>query len=93
MTREQFQTAILELDEIIREQTNYRPNLMKRMIHEVGGYTTAVRLVDRPHPTEGFTQLVMRGRKDLTVEALIADQRWSPLFEARIVGIAKRRLH
>lgn len=93
MTREQFQTAMLELDVIIREQTNYRPNLMRRMIHDIGGYTTAIRLVDRSHPTEGFTQLVMRGRKDLTVEALIADERWSSLFEARIVDIAKRRLH
>lgn len=92
LTREQFHTAMVELDATIREQTKYRPNLMRQMIHDVGGYTTAIRLVDRLHPTEGFSQMVMLERKDLTIEALVVDERWSPLFESRLVEIAKRRL-
>jgi hypothetical protein len=91
-TREQFHIAMVELDAIIRAGTDYRPNQMRQMIHDLGGYTTAIRLVDRPHPTEGYTQLVLRGRKDLTVEALIADDRWSELFEPRVVATARNRL-
>lgn len=50
------------------------------MLREHGGLETAHRLMQSSQVSEGFTELWMRGRKDLTVEALVLRPEFAELF-------------
>ncbi|MBA2382261.1 MAG: hypothetical protein H0V73_09145 [Chloroflexi bacterium] len=50
------------------------------MLREHGGLETAHRLMQSNQVSEGFTELWMRGRKDLTVEAVILRPQYAGLF-------------
>jgi hypothetical protein len=50
-------------------------------------------LINQPKPSDGYTHLYERGRLDLTVEAMIVeDRQWHPLFQAEEVARAEKRL-
>lgn len=69
----------------------YRPGHFLRMLGKLGGLETARRLI-RGSATSGFETLWEHGRLDLSVEALILDAQWQPLFTAEELAIARRRL-
>lgn len=87
----QFNSAMrLIYDQAVAE-CRYRPTYFLQMLFEYGGVQTAKRLLAKPHPSDGFTKLVVEfGRPDLTVESLILEPRWSPLFSE--AELAKARL-
>ena len=45
-------------------------------------------------PSEGFRSLVQAGKQELTIEALILDTKWKPLFDDwdRLASIARSRI-
>lgn len=69
----------------------YRPTTFRRMLAEHGGIETARRLI-RGNATSGFQTLWEKQRLDLSVEALILQPEWLPLFSPEEHRIAKKRL-
>ena len=88
---EQFNQAMLELYRKVKEA--YRPpNYLLGAINDRGGFEVARVLLEKPLPSETFTALQQIGRLDLSVEALVLDNRWRELFEQKHLDMAERRL-
>jgi hypothetical protein len=62
------------------------------MVSELGGLETARRLLAKPELSDGFTELYLRDRLDLTVEAHVIKPEFRPLFTADELLVAERRL-
>ena len=76
-----------------KSEANYNASIFFRMLNERGGLETAKYLINSSRPSEGYTHLYERGRLDLTVEALVVeDRRWHPLFTNDEIARAEKRL-
>ena len=62
------------------------------MLGEHGGLGTARILLQAEAISEGYEALWERGGLGLTVEAVVLDPRWRPLFSPAELAIARRRL-
>jgi hypothetical protein len=63
------------------------------MLHTYGGLQAARILLHRGKVSDGYAALFLRGRLDLTVEALIYDHpKWHPLFTKEELLICSERL-
>lgn len=69
----------------------YRPTRFREMLAGLGGVETARRLIGGS-ATSGFDKLWEHGRLDLSVEALVTDPRWRPLFSDEEAQVAGKRL-
>lgn len=58
----------------------YRPTRFLQMLSELGGVETAKKLINKPGGTEGFAKLWEAGSLDLTVEALVINEKYRELF-------------
>ena len=76
----------------IRE-TPYRPNYFREILEERGGIGTAKYLLSTEQPANGLTTLWELERLDLSMEALIVEnKKYEVLFTDTELKIAKRRL-
>ncbi len=66
-----------------KEEIDYTPVYFIRMIEELGAIKAVSKLVLDSNVSEGFTKLALVGRLDLSVEAVVLEDRWSSLFEGR----------
>lgn len=87
-----FQRTMLGIYQRAKKELNYDAKLLLRMLANEGAVATATRLVMSDHLSEGFIFLWTHERLDLTVEALVADPEFAPLFGREIVASAERRL-
>lgn len=87
-----FHTEMLELSNQIEREVGYRPTHLRRMIAGTGGVDAARTIVGAPHPSETFTSLLLDGRPDLTVEALVLDEDFRGLFTVGLLERAAARL-
>jgi hypothetical protein len=62
------------------------------MLSQHGPQETAHKLLASPAISDGFAELWERGRLDLTVEALVAEPKFSELFSENEIAVARRRL-
>ena len=64
------------------------------MVRELGGRETANRLLAADAPSEGFTQLFLRGKEHLklSVEHLVLMEPWRELFTEEQQAVAHKRL-
>jgi len=69
----------------------YRPTAMLEMAGRLGALATVRRLITQP-PSEGFGRLATMGRLDLTIEALVLEDRWDGVFSDEERRTARRRL-
>lgn len=74
------------------DECDYRATRFHIMLVEHRGIETARILLRASNVSEGYTALGERKRLDLTVEALILDQRWHSLFTAQERETARKRL-
>jgi hypothetical protein len=58
----------------------------------MGGLAAAKFLINSPTVSEGYAKLWERGRLDLSVEPLVLDARWRPLFEPQELERARPHL-
>jgi 5-methylcytosine-specific restriction protein A len=70
----------------------YRPTKFLQMLNADGGYATAARLLAAPNISDGFAELQMRGKLNLTVEALVLEKGWADHFDPALINQAKKRL-
>lgn len=88
----EFHRAMVDIYKRARDEAQYVATRYIRMVGEHGGVETARILINSDDPSEGYTALWERGRLDLTVEALVLEPRWHPLFEPEEIEKARQRL-
>ena len=92
-----FHKAMVDLYHRTLHETGYKAGLFLKMLNERGGRITAKDLINNPKiAQEGFTELCLLKRLDLTVEAYVMEhpQYW-PLFtpEERRLATLRLRFH
>lgn len=87
-----FHRRMVELYERAKREADYNATYFLRMLSEHGGVETARILVGNPQPSEGFTQLWMKGRLDLTVESAVLEPEFADVFDVELRQMARERL-
>ena len=75
----EFHAAMVNLYHAAAE-LGYRPTYFLRMVNEHGGLATAKRPLRTTESQEGLTNLWERGSLDISMEALVLEERWEILF-------------
>ena len=70
----------------------YRASYFLRMVQERGGVGAARHLLADTEAQSGLTRLWQLNRLDISVEALVLDDRWRTLFNDEERSIAQERL-
>lgn len=73
-------------------EVGYNSTRVLQMMFEHGGFETAHTLLATSNVSEGYTAMWERGRLDLTVEALVLEDRFSQLFTDEQLSTARTRL-
>lgn len=88
-----FDKAMFDIYRRAKDEANYPANIFLQMLTDTGGLTTAKTLINSSKPSDGYTALYMKGRLDLTVEAVVTEsEQWSALFTDDEIRKAKKRL-
>jgi hypothetical protein len=86
----EFHSAMLRI--YTKASAGYNASRFLAMVSEMGGVDAARTLLRSAHVSEGYTALWERGHLELTVEALMLEPRWRPLFTPEERDIARKRL-
>jgi len=70
----------------------YSPTGLMGMITSSGAFEAVRRLLDKHGVPSGFTELLLKGRLDLSVEAIVLKPEWRPNFSPQELDTARRRL-
>jgi hypothetical protein len=87
----QFHHAMIGIYETANDN-DYFASYFKRMIDLNGGLETAKRLLAKPGIQEGLMKLWELGLLDHSMEALVIQERFQPLFTEAEITEARRRL-
>ena len=89
-----FDDAMMRIYVRAKTEVGYNATRYLQMLHDNRGLDTARTLVLADNPSEGYTALWERKRLDLTVEALVLQPEWQPLFseEPALLERARQRL-
>lgn len=87
-----FDRAVLDLVERCVAELRYNPRYFRVMITQHGALGAIRRLLGAPAVSDGFVKLWENDRLDLTVEALVLDERFAGLFTDGERETARRRL-
>jgi hypothetical protein len=88
---DQFADAIMDTYRTIRAEV-YNPSYFWGMISDHGALMAAHMLLQGSDTSEGFERLHSAGRLELTVEAVVLDPKWRPLFSEAELNTARKRL-
>jgi len=76
-----------------KAEAKYNATIFLQMLSNEGGLRTAKTLINAAKPSDGYTELYLRKRLDLTVEAVVTENsRWHSLFEPEELELARKRL-
>lgn len=75
-----------------KAEAGYTATRFLQMLTTSSGLEVARTLLHSSGVSEGYTALYQRGRLDLTVEALVLEPKWQPLFTPEELMIAQERL-
>jgi len=89
---DEFHQAMLHIYHQEKEHCNYNATRFYQMLNEKGGLATAKALLASQEPQSGLTTLWECGRLDLSVEALVIDLGFEPLFSEEERETARERL-
>lgn len=89
----QFDGAMFDIYRRAKSEAGYTANIFLDMLNRNGGLLTAKYLINTRKPSDGYTALHLRGRLDLTVEAVVVENaRWHSLFTPEELDKATKRL-
>ena len=94
MDEKAFGTAMMDLYKRTLKETGYPSRRFLAPLHDVRGMETARTLINDEPPGDGFTAMWEKLRLDLTVENLVLQPEWQPLFsqEPSLLKKAHERL-
>ena len=88
-----FDKAMFEIYRRAKDEAGYNATIFLQMLSDTDGLTTAKTLINAPKPSDGYTALYLRGRLELTVEAVVTESaKWTALFTQDEIQKAKKRL-
>ncbi len=87
-----FDAAMLEAYEAWRREIRHSATRFRQTLDKRGGVETARRLLGNPDVSSTFTKLQAADRLELTVEYLVLQRDFAPLFTFEERGTARRRL-
>jgi hypothetical protein len=87
-----FHTAMVDVYQRAKREAGYHATYFIQMVSDRGGLATARHLLHASSVSEGFTALWERRRLDLTVEAVVLQERFAALFSDEERKIARNRL-
>lgn len=87
-----FHEAMVDIYRRAKREAGYTASYFLGMVAERGGYETAIYLIRRDSPSDGYTALYELSRLDLTVEALVIRPEWSDLISETDRELARIRL-
>jgi hypothetical protein len=87
-----FNSAMLEIYERAGHELSYWATRYLQMLRRKGGIDTARYLLGQQATSDGYQTLREAGRLDLTVEALVLEAEFAPLFTAKELTTARQRL-
>jgi len=89
----EFQEAMFNIYRVAKDEAKYPANVFLKMLTDRGGLDTAKYLINAPKESDGYTALYERGRLDLTVEAVVVEnKKWHVLFVPEEIEKARKRL-
>lgn len=88
----QFHEAMINVYEAAKREVNYPATYFLQMVLDAGGLDAARRLLAKQELSDGFTELYLKQRLDLTVEAQVIRPEFQPLFTPAEIAIAEKRL-
>ena len=89
---EEFEKAMIEVDKGCKRHIGYNAKLFRAMLANHGGREAAKKLLAGPRVQSGFEYLWKRGRLDLSMEAVILNSKYRPLFTPQEIAEAQKRL-
>ncbi|CAN5760206.1 hypothetical protein BH24DEI2_BH24DEI2_10550 [soil metagenome] len=89
---QQFDLAMMNIYKRALAEANYKATRFLQMLTTRSGLEVATTLLRSNAVSEGYTALYERQRLDLTVEALVLQPRWQPLFTVEELAMAQQRL-
>lgn len=88
----EFHRAMLDVYRKARKEAGYNATFFLKMVEEMGGLKAAQRLLQAGAVSSGFTALWEKGRLDLSVEAVVLQDRFARLFTDEELDTARDRL-
>jgi hypothetical protein len=89
----QFTQAMFHIYRRAKAEAKYNATIFLQMITDNEGLATAKTLINAQEQSDGYTALYLRGRLDLTVEAVVVENsQWHPLFTSDEIERAAKRL-
>lgn len=89
---ERFDKAMLDVYQRAHDEAGYHATRFFQMLTDMRGVETARTLLHADRVSDGYTALWERGRLDLTIEAVILNPQWDPLFSDHERRVARQRL-
>lgn len=91
-----FQNELIAKMDRAKKECNYNSTRFNQMITQYGGVETAKRLIGNSlrtrRPSDGYTNLLLAGRTDLTMEDSICDPQYAELFTEEEISLCKEFL-
>src|SRR6266704_1076691 len=87
-----FDDAMMNVYRRALSECNYNATRFLQMLYYHRGLETARILIHASDVSDGYVALWERHRLDLTVEAVVLDETWHPLFSDQDREIARKRL-
>lgn len=87
----EFHVLMRSIYDRAKAECNYPATRFLKMLGDHGGVETAHILLRAPNVSDGFVELYLKKRLDLTVEAqILANEKFWPLFSERELDTARR---
>src|SRR5262249_32564605 len=87
-----FDTAMMRVYRGALSECKYKATRFLQMLYDYRGVETARILLRASDVSDGYVALWERGRLDLTVEAILLEDEWQPLFSDQDRETARKRL-
>ena len=85
-----FTEQLRQMADQAKAELGYNANRFLGMLAQNGGFATAHTLLAKSEPSEGFTNMHLAGRVDLTMECLVQRDEWRDFFSTNEIKKAQR---
>ena len=87
-----FHQAMVRVYEQARDEAGYNATRFLNLVNEHGGLRAAQLLLGSGGLSSGYVELWERDRLDISMEALVLEPQWRPLFSDSQLSVARDRL-